>query len=371
MVYTRRPILIADCFAGKGRFDDNSLGSPLIISELVAEKYREQPDASLKVICIEKKYGQDLRKNCAPYADFVTCLDGDYEERMNYFIHKYSPRKQNLFLYVDPYGIKSVRFSYFSSVSEMGFNSTEILLNFNTFGFLREGCRLLKKPEMTALTSQDDPDYVSDMDSALAMDEIAGGDYWREIIENYYRTRDFNDAEEKLNRAYCEKLKEHFDYILNMPIKTALTNVPKYRIIHGTNHPDGLILMADNMNKRWRAFKEQQQGGQCELGFVWELPDLNLSSDIAIPLDRVVLECCDTRMELKNLLACLFDRFGIRYSTSDITRKLRDMEGDGLLAVERDPPRTFVGKLRTGWDYDSKEYKVYVMRTKRWQQSLL
>jgi hypothetical protein len=156
-----------------------------------------------------------------------------------------------------------------------------------------------------------------------------------------------------------------------MPIKTSLTNVPKYRIIHGTNHPDGLILMADDMNKRWRSFKEQQLRGQCELSFVWELPDLNLSSDIAIPLEHAVLECCPARTELKDLLACLFDRFGIRYSVADVTRKLKDMEKNGFLTVDRNPSATPTGRPRTGWDYDGKDYRVYVTRKKAWQQDLL
>lgn len=371
MVYTHRPILIADCFAGKGKFDDGSLGSPLIMSKLVAEKRDEKPDAELKVVCIERKYSQALRENCEPYAHFVTCLDGDYEDRMDFFIRQYSSRRQNLFLYVDPYGIKSIRFSYFSSVAKMGFNSTELLLNFNTFGFLREGCRLLKKGNMPDSGSTDDPEYESDMDSIATMNEIAGGDYWQEIIENYYRTLDFKSAEEELNRAYCKRLKAHFKFVLHMPIKTALTNVPKYRIIHGTNHPDGLIIMADSMSKRWREFKEQQRGGQGELDFVWEIPDLNLSTENRPSFEEVLFKGCSSRIELKNLLACVFDQFGIRYSVSEIVQHLKMLEKNGSLISEREPEKTLSGRVRSGWAHDSKEYKVYISRKKEWQQNLL
>jgi len=113
MAHTHRPTLVADCFAGKGEFEDGEPGSPLMMAQLVQEQVNMRPEAKLKVVCIEKKYVSELRQNAEPYADFLTCLDGDYEDRMEFFISQYPSRNQNLFLYVDPYGIKSIRFFLF------------------------------------------------------------------------------------------------------------------------------------------------------------------------------------------------------------------------------------------------------------------
>lgn len=35
---TRRPLFYVDCFAGKGRFDDGTKGSPLIALEIIDEE---------------------------------------------------------------------------------------------------------------------------------------------------------------------------------------------------------------------------------------------------------------------------------------------------------------------------------------------
>jgi len=253
----------------------------------------------------------------------------------------------------------------------MGFNSVEILLNFNTFGFLREGCRLLKPGLIMRPDDQDDPEYESDLVSVSTLNEIAGGDYWQAIIDQYYETHDFKSAEEALSLAYSVKLKEHFRYVLNMPIKTKLTNIPKYRIIHGTSHPDGLILMADTMNRRWMEFKRQQQGGQHEMAFVWEMPDYNLSTQPIPPIETAIQECVSGRLELKSMLACVFDQTGIRYSRSDIIDCLKRLEASGNVSVERTPELTNTGRKRTAWDHDSKDYKVFINRSNQWQQNLL
>ncbi len=371
MVHTHRPILIADCFAGKGRFDDGEPGSPLIMGAMVKEIRQRQPETELKVVCIEKKYSTELQQNATAFEIFLTCLDGDYEERMAYFVSRYQARRQNLFLYVDPYGIKSIRFAYFGEVTKMGFNTTELLLNFNTFGFLREGCRLLKPGKTVPSDSQDDPDYEPDLESITAMDQIAGGDYWQDIVDRYYDTHDFGLAEEQLSLAYSEKLKDYFPYVLNMPIKTTLTNIPKYRIIHGTCHPDGLILMANTMNKRWRDFREQQQGGQGELSFVWDMPDYNLSPMPRPQLNDVLRDCIFNKTGLKDILACVFKQTGIRYSQSEVIQRLKAMEKAGEITVDRVPEITSKGHKRTGWDHDSKDYAVFVTRKNQWQQNLL
>ena len=41
---TGRPTRIADCFAGKGRFDDGSDGSPLIIARQMAAAFERSPE---------------------------------------------------------------------------------------------------------------------------------------------------------------------------------------------------------------------------------------------------------------------------------------------------------------------------------------
>lgn len=225
---TRRPIIVADCFAGKGRFDNGEPGSPIIITEAIADQLNNQTTQAIKGIFIEKKYFKDLLANI-PHTPWCIPLDGNYEERMDYFVNKYQPRDQNLFLYVDPYGIKSILFSYFEKIrNNKDFHSVELLLNLNTFGFLREACRLLNCPDPEKETPED---YERDINSPERLDEIAGGTYWREIISSYNVHQKMQIAEEEFINKYCERLRTIFRYVENIPIKAKLSHIPKYHIV--------------------------------------------------------------------------------------------------------------------------------------------
>ncbi|MFO7871429.1 MAG: three-Cys-motif partner protein TcmP [Kiritimatiellia bacterium] len=290
MAYRRNPILVADCFAGKGRFDDGEPGSPELIYSAIEDQKERSPQAVIKLVCIERQYYAELVQNMSD-KETVTCLDGDYEERMAYFLTQYDPRGQDLLLYVDPYGIKSIRFSHFDAVSNKGFGSVELLLNLNTFGFLREGCRLLKNSALREADEEEDaPVYEPDVNSIQLLDEIAGGDFWQAIIDQYYaRNTTFREAEARFSAGYCERLKGVFAYSLSMPIKTKISNIPKYRIVYGTNHPHGLILMSDNMFRRWQEFKECDRKGQMVL-FDLDYPETLVETSSAA-LKQAIVEC--------------------------------------------------------------------------------
>jgi len=363
-------ILVADCFAGQGRFDDGSPGSPMLIAEAIQSRFGDKAVAEARLVCIEKQYFKKLDAAINGFT-FVTSLNGCYEERMAHFLEKYSPRGQNLFLYVDPYGIKSLRFEHFRDVVKRGFGSVELMLNLNTFGFLREACRVLKGRELRAEdVTQDAPAYERDVEDSGTLDAIIGGDYWRPLVEAYFDGRmSFRQIEQQLGEGYCSQLRKVFRHVLAMPIKTSLSNIPKYRIVHGTNHPHGMILMADSMCKRWGQFREEQRNGQgvlFELDYATETPD---SSPVA--MRESILACARERRELADLLVCLIERFGVNYSISDYVSALKVLAG-GPIRIEHDPERNpMTGRRFTGLDYKSKDYRVYVSRSEQWQQELL
>jgi three-Cys-motif partner protein len=366
--FFRNPIRIADCFAGKGRFDDGEPGSPLIICDAIQKQLgrAENMAQDIKAILIEREYMTDLKKNVSALSP-VHFLEGDYEQKMETFIDGYDAVGKHLFLYVDPFGIKSIRFSYFEHVRKKRFNTAELLLNLNAFGFLREGCRWLGLEMRNE--SEEPLEYDPDVNSPDRLDEVAGGTYWREIVRDYYSDKlSMKDAEEKFVKLYCERLGTVFKYVVNTPIKAKLDHIPKYRIVFGTNHEDGLLLMADNMSKRWEEFREQARGGESYL-FEMDFPD---SSKLAEcwGVEHEIPTMIDGEINLKSFLVKLIEKYGIAFPLRWYTDCLKRLDG-GAIRVRRVPELTSTGKVRSGWAYDGKDYEVYISRKKQWQQNLL
>jgi three-Cys-motif partner protein len=364
---TKRPIIIADCFAGKGRFDNGEPGSPLIIAEAISHQLADPASPLIKGVFIEKKYFSDLKSN-VPSSQSLTVLEGDFEDRIEYFINSYDPRARNLLLFVDPYGIKSILFSYFHRIQQKKFHTVELLLNLNTFGFLREGCRLLK----AAPDSEDEiPEYYEqDVNTAERLDDIAGGTYWRDIIELYFTRRiKMQEAEERFISQYCDRLKTIFPYVLNIPVKAKIGNIPKYRIVYGTHHADGLLLMVDNMHKRWAEFRNEARNNQSPL-IECDFPDPTKQSQCWHIEDKI-LSHLHQEIDLKTLLIALAQELGISFSTSEYKEFLKKMGKDGVIDVKRLPPTTPTGKASSSWDHTRHDFVVKILRRATWQQSLL
>jgi len=363
---TRRPIIVADCFAGKGRFDNGEPGSPLIITAAIAHQLDDPSTQAIKGVFIEKKYFKDLQANI-PKAPWCILLEGSYESRMEYFLNSYQSRNQNLFLYVDPYGIKSIFLSHFEMIrKKKDFHSVELLLNLNTFGFLREACRLLNCPDPEKETPED---YESDINSTERLDEIAGGTYWRDIISRYNVHHKMQRAEEEFINQYCERLRTVFGYVVNIPIKAKLGHIPKYRIVFGTDHEDALLLMVDNMNKRWAKFREDARNNQ---GTLFEIDFPNPSKQGACrDIEIEIVSLIDSEIELKELLVRLAQKFGINFSMSDYKDCLKSMEGNQI-DIYRNPPFTpATGKPSTSWDHTKKDLSIKISRRAQWQPPLL
>lgn len=262
-----RPLLIIDFFAGKGRFDDGTKGSPLIVAEhiknvLENENPKAYKNKKVDGYFIEKKYGDELEKNLKEY-NKCHVSKGTYEEHIKFLYEKDIINNISLFLYIDPYGIKNLDFEQFDKISQKGFSSIELLMNFNSFGFLREGCRVLKYEVIEPLDDEISKDEKKGIEQ---LNKIAGGDYWQSILDKYNSgVITMNKAEELFAFKYLEKLKKVFKYVVNIPIKEKAKNIAKYRLIFGSNHEDALILMVDQMNRTWKQFIKNENDGQSSI----------------------------------------------------------------------------------------------------------
>jgi hypothetical protein len=98
---------------------------------------------------------------------------------------------------------------------------------------------------------KDELESGTDERATALLDAVAGGDYWRPVIDAKRRGDiDGGEAERRFAELYRARLAEEYRYVLSMPIRVAAGQPPKFRLIHATNHPAGCVLMAENMSKR-------------------------------------------------------------------------------------------------------------------------
>jgi three-Cys-motif partner protein len=355
ILHTYKPLVYVDCFAGKGKFDDGQSGSPLIALNIINEcmdKTKMNTTLQISTNFIDLNYAADLHKNLKDYPG-VNIISGKYEEKIEELLS--SKKGCNVFLYIDPYGIKALQCSLFDSFAMGRFNSIELLINMNSFGFVREACHAFGTTYNDVSVFEDLIEYDSTrMDasekSITELNEIAGGDYWQSIIENYKNHKiDGYEAESLFSEQYCSRLKQSYSYVLNMPLRIKKGQRPKYRLIHATNHKNGCLLMVDNICNRWQALQEIQTCGQLKL---WEENYENQIVDDE-DIEKKIIEHLSqfrNRISLYETLAAFFIKHGAICSTSAVKKIIKRLEKENRIEIIRNPATTERGKPTTFMD---------------------
>jgi three-Cys-motif partner protein len=352
---TYKPLVYIDCFAGKGKFDDGNLGSPLIALDIFnkcAASTTVKCTPRIKAEFIDLNYANDLEDNLKDYPK-AKIVSGKYEENIDELLRGQSG--SNVFLYIDPYGIKALDCSKFDSFACGQFYSIELLINMNSFGFIREGCRVLGTQFETEDSDLFDdlveyePTVFDTSESSIqasiqALNDIAGGVYWKEIIEKYKKNEITGyEAEESFAEQYCQRLRQSYKYVLNMPIRIQRGQHSKYRMIHATNKPVGCLLMVDNICKRWDLLQQLQTGGQ--LALLTEDINNNLVDETEIEKKIVVyFSQYNDWTPLNVALANFFVYHGVICNTGTAKKILKRFEKDGRIMIKRTPPTTETGK---------------------------
>ena len=258
----RRPILIIDCCAGPGKFKDGSEGSPIIIAKHVAESHKKGIDIKGLFLEKKKKYFKHLQNTMETYGDCVKTERTDFTGYLDKIAQM--AKRHTVFLYVDPYGIKELPFVELAKIYEQinkNGASVEVLMNFNSPGFVRCGLVALKM-DSTCTDSEIADDLYEDPLSEIRgltpqqMDIIAGGGYWKDVIAG--RGLSFAKKEQKITKLYIKQMSEYYPMVCSFPIKKGYYQIPKYRLIYGTRHPDGILLMNDTMYRARENFLQSE-----------------------------------------------------------------------------------------------------------------
>jgi three-Cys-motif partner protein len=354
LLYTNKPLYIIDCFAGKGKFDDGTLGSPLIIANKIEGILDDSKVTNKDIhgIFIEKKYSDELKINLYGY-DKCTAYHGDFEESIDK-ICKLAERA-NLFLYIDPYGIKCLKFDYINKICEHAKYSLEMFINFNSIGFIREACRVLRYMANEILEDDLDENYEVQELSIDNLNKIFNGHEWMDLVNRFYkRDLSFYRLEEELVKQYLKNIDCKFKYSLNIPIKTKQKNIPKYRMIFCTNNKEGLFLMNDNMHKTLLKMRDNELQGQIAF---FSLP---IANDVE-SLENYISKILENQDAVNYIdLACeIISQANVIYSEKDIQEKLNEFEDNKYISIKRIPKAGYIPKRQLcGWNY--KKYDIII-----------
>lgn len=380
VLITRKPIYYVDCFAGKGKFEDGKPGSPLIALQIREDCLKKTTNRhnAIETCFIDLNHADELQQNITvfnPSSDKPTVISGRFEEQIENCLR--DKKGHNVFLYIDPYGIKALDSGIFEKFQTFGFHTFEMLINFNSFGFFRNACRVMNvdyKQDEAFKDIDDLVEYEPTTVSATSQSEslltqIADGDYWKDIIREYKDKKiDGYQAEQILSTEYKQQLKKRYRYVLDMPIRLKTSHRPKYRMIHVCNHEGGCFLMAQIMQKQKdELFLNIQREGQFS---VFDF-DPNYTSSMEGNLltikdirDKVFVSLKNSPKEIgiTKFVAMFMTDHGLICEIKMIHEILNEMKIDGVIDIIREPALTFSNhKPSTFWE-EKKGHTVTIRR---------
>jgi len=381
ILMTHRPTYYVDCFAGQGKFEDGNPGSPLIALAVRDSclKSTGNSNGKIELSFIELNHSTELLKNITnfdtPY-NSTKVHHGRYEELIETLLQ--NKRGTNVFLYIDPYGIRALDYGVFKRINTYGFNSLEMLINFNSFGFFRDACRALDVTYENDEAFRDLNDIVeyapteinSSTQSIELLSQIAGGDYWKNIVERY-KNKNISGytAEKQLSNGYKAKLKKHFCYVLDMPIRLKPGQRPKYRMVHVSNHEDGCFHMAENMLRRKdELFTNIQQNRQPSLFDYDDTVTSSVENNIVTKDEIKKLMSAhiahgETEVGYTNFIACFFNEHGLLCDIDILRSILIEYEDQGIIEIIRTPSKTQTGLPTKFWN-EKKNQHITIRRRK-------
>jgi three-Cys-motif partner protein len=231
-------IIFVDAFAGPGRFDDGSTGSPLLICE-TAEKIAPNKYFAIFLNSDKDSY-QKLNFNVKKYTDkgSAKSVYGQAEDLLS--ILKNIIGDSTLLLYLDPFGLKGCYFHLLEPYlgRDKKF-STEIIINMSMPTLHRYATR--KAVQSGQTTSQ-----TQSLNRELS--KILGSEDWKEIMWSDIPAK---EKEEKVIEQYVNRLKNELPFPGYCSVREKISTRTKYYVIFCSRHPDALRLMNDIMHNAY------------------------------------------------------------------------------------------------------------------------
>ncbi len=320
----RKPILLVDCFAGPGKFDDGQPGSPLIMCDRASDFLSRPHAVDVRVRCIESHpdlYDR-LKENLIPYA-FAEARQGSFDEFVARIVS--AARSETTFLYIDPFKPYDLSWSSLETIFDHVEDnvSIEVLLNFNAAIFARMTLAALRRdiptPDPLVEDSDEVPMELVKSATIERLNAAVGGDWWRNKLSS---NPSFSHYVSMLADGVMENLKTRFNEVCHIPVKASEHHkVPKYYLVFASRSSAALRLMNQAMLKA-------KHSGYVTMDMIalTELPDLVLQAG----KNRI------TRGEL--ISAVIRDRF-CQFDEKQIRDQVYEFVNEGQMRAETEKAR--------------------------------
>jgi three-Cys-motif partner protein len=274
-----RRVVYFDGYAGPGRYEDGTAGSPLIAAKVARGVAALRPSRQLDLFLVEKDpdAAEQLRQVMAaegkvPGAE-PAIHDGDAAKYLDLLLT--ACRGVPLFGFLDPYGrglpLQSLAKLMNRTRDAQGRPQTELLINFSDIAVRRTGGRLT--------TQNPQP---GDQARLGNLDEACGGDWWRDAYVAAGSTAAGVQAVVSGYRQRLERSTSSKSWCV--PVRNRGHQEPRYYLVFLSRHPDGLWEFMEALSKaaqEWREFIDKEEFGEADRLFDME-PHLEDSWEAAI-----------------------------------------------------------------------------------------
>jgi three-Cys-motif partner protein len=327
-------LLFLDGFAGRGRYNDGSEGSPLIaLRRLLDHRHMPQmTDREFGFYFVEadpenaahlEEELEALKAEKAPWPANVSfeVVNAEFDVTARTILDYLREQKANLaptFAFVDPFGYSGLPLDLLAEL--LAYPKTELFVNFMVGHVQRFIGRAGQEDAIRSLFGMTPAEVLADLEAG-------------------------DDRLEHLREVYGRQLKERigFEYVNSFAMKNKTGNV-SYILYHGTRHPKGVKLMKAAM------WKVDPGGG-------------NVFSDRLAGEDVLF----QAEPDLKPLRVAMLSKFAGRsgvpvaeiewyavldtpYRETHVRPVLKELEKDGIISVDR-PGRTGYPADRTRIDF--------------------
>jgi three-Cys-motif partner protein len=246
-----QPIIIADCFAGCGKFSDGAAGSPLIICQQI--KAHAPGRAAAYFVNKRPEHHEALKRTLAGFtaAGIAHPILGQSQTFLADLNRQLA--NQSLFVYLDPFGIKGCTLNANKQLLQRhASTSTELLMTMSM--------PILHRLAARRRTGRESP-IVASFHSLL--DDVLGEVPWREIMSDQQLTS--TQKEERVIGGYCDQLRKYTRYACSCPVRNRDDDRVKYYIVFASRHVDALCLMNDIMLNAYQDHTFQQSKEELPL----------------------------------------------------------------------------------------------------------